>query len=635
MHRKSRTLWPLMRGHRLRYFGAFGAMVVSIPLSYVIPLILGVGVDLVSGETLRGPAWLGRIVASLGGRSFLVTNLWIGCVGIVLFAALSGLFGYVRARWCAQASEAIARGLRDRLYDHLQHLPCTYHDGAPTGDLVQRCTSDVETIRMFLSHQVVEVTRAVVMVAWVLPFMLALSAPMTALAMAMLPLIMVFALVFFSKVKTTFRIHDEAEGKMTTVLQENLSGIRVVRAFARQDFERGKFGQANARYRDTGLDLMNLLSAYWSSSDFLVMVQYGLVLFVGAYWMLTRQVTAGVVVAFLGYESRLLWPVRQMGRVLTDIGQALVSLGRVREILDQPQEPALPTRSVLAARAAELAAAGVPPVTPRGAPQAARGEIRFRDLRFAFGRQPVLSGVTFDVPAGQTVAILGPSGSGKSTLIHVLLRLYDYTEGSVTLDGRELAEMDRHVVRSQVGVVLQEPFLYSKTLRENITIAHAQASDQTIAQAAATACIDESIQSFEQGYDTLVGERGVMLSGGQRQRVALARAVLKDPPILILDDALSAVDTQTEALILSALRHRHGRRTTLIIAHRLSTLMQADRIVVLEHGRVAQIGTHAQLLRQEGLYRRLWTIQSSLEEDLSHELDDGGPDPAGAQENPR
>jgi ATP-binding cassette subfamily B protein len=616
MLRKSRTLWDLMRGQRLRYFGAFGAMLVAIPVSYVVPLIAGVVIDLVTQrQALRAPAWLGGVIAALGGRSFLIRNLWLAALAVVVFTAVGGVFGYLRARWCATASEAIAQRLRDRLYDHLQHLPCSYHDRAATGDVVQRCTSDVETIRMFLSQQVVEITRAIFMIVAVLPFMIALSLPMTGLAMAMLPLIALFAAVFFSKVKTTFRIHDEAEGKMTTVLQENLSGIRVVRAFARQEFECGKFATANARYRDTGLDLMNLLSAYWSSSDFLVTVQYGMVLLAGAYWVLAGQVTVGVLFAFVAYEGRLLWPVRQMGRILTDLGQALVSLKRVREILDQPAEDAPDAE---AAEAPPKAAAG--PISVAPGPRALSGEIRFRDLRFAFGRLPVLDGVTFDVPAGQTVAILGPSGSGKSTLIHVLLRLYDYTGGSVTLDGRELSGLDRRSVRSQVGVVLQEPFLYSKTLRENIAIAHSRATDASVTEAAATACIDDSIQSFEDGYNTLVGERGVMLSGGQRQRVALARAVLKDPPVLILDDALSAVDTQTEGVILAALRRRHGRRTTLIIAHRLSTLMQADRIVVLEHGRVAQIGTHRQLVRQEGLYRRLWMIQSSLEEELSQDL---------------
>ncbi len=608
MFEKSKVLWGLMRGQRLRFVIAFVALVAGVLASHVVPVITATVIDLVRGDPLPAGSWRQQVAALVGGRDDIGRHLWVGFAGVVAFTAAAGICGYVRGRWTAQASESIARRLRDRLYDHLQRVPAAYHDQTRTGDLVQRCTSDVERIRLFLSGQVMEVARAAAMVTMALPFMIALSPHMTLLAMAMMPLIVLFAVVFFTKVKTTFKTHDEAEGKMTTVLQENLSGIRVVRAFARQDFERSKFGVANAGFRDTGLDLMKLLAAYWSSSDGLVKVQDALVLFVGTYWVLTGRLSVGVLVAFIAYEGRLTWPLRQMGRILTDFGQTLVSLGRVQDILDHPLETPSPAVGPPAQAA---------PATP---PAALSGELRFRDLHFAFGgRQPVLEGVTFDVSAGQTVAILGPSGSGKSTLIHVLLRLYDYTAGSVTLDGRELRDLDRQFVRSQIGVVLQEPFLYSKTLRENISIAHTHASDQSVAEAAATACIDESIQSFESGYDTVVGERGVMLSGGQRQRVALARAVLKNPPILILDDALSAVDTRTESLILAALRRRHAKRTTLIIAHRLSTLMQADRIVVLEHGRVAQVGTHTQLVRQEGLYRRLWAIQTDLEEELSRE----------------
>jgi ATP-binding cassette subfamily B protein len=310
----------------------------------------------------------------------------------------------------------------------------------------------------------------------------------------------------------------------------------------------------------------------------------------------------GDLFAFMAVVGMFIWPVRMLGRILTEAGKALVSVGRVSEILAQPVE------------ADEVAAKT----------QAAETDVRFtghiqvKDLSFSFnGADGVLHDVSLEVPAGWTLAVLGPSGCGKSVLVSLLLRLYDYKHGSIQIDGHEISHLPRSTVRSQIGVVLQEPFLFSRSVRDNIRLGDGDAGDEKVAR---SACLHESILTFEKGYDALIGERGVTLSGGQRQRLALARALVKDPPILILDDALSAVDTGTESMILSALRQRHGRRTTLVIAHRLSTLRDADRIVVLEAGRVIQAGAHAELLAQGGLYKKLWQIQTALEEDLKEEL---------------
>ena len=300
---------------------------------------------------------------------------------------------------------------------------------------------------------------------------------------------------------------------------------------------------------------------------------------------------------------------------MADFSKATVSMDRIQEILRQQREDN---------------SQADPGEVPR-----ATGDLAVEHLSFMHGQEPVLRDISFKIRQGDTLALLGPSGSGKSTLVNLLLRLYDYQDGSIHLDGMELRDLDRKQARAQFGAVLQEPFLYSKSVRDNIRLGGHRADDGSVADAARMACVDETIREFDKGYDTLVGERGVTLSGGQRQRVAIARAVLNDPPVLILDDALSAVDTRTEAMILEALRRRRGKRTTLLIAHRLSTLMQADRILVLEHGRIVQDGTHEQLLGVEGLYRRLWNIQSSLAEDLQAEAAEDDLPPVDSPEGPQ
>jgi len=600
---KYRTLWDAMQGQRLRYVLAIVLMIAGTQFAYVVPLVIRATIDsAIDRQPLAAPEFVERLVESAGGMSLVRRNLWLAGAAVVGLTALAGCCIYLRGRFVGIASETTARRLRDRLYDHLQRLPTAYHDKADAGDLIQRCTSDVETIRGFLSGQIIELGRAVVMIATVVPIMIVLDPWMALLAVAVIPVVVGFSIVFFARVRDAFKQADEAEGALTTQLQENLTGIRVVRAFARQDFEGAKFAERNARLRDLQRRLIRLMSYYWSSTDLMSVAQGGAVIMAGVYWISTGRLTVGTVFAFVAYVNMFLWPIRQMGRTLTDIGKTMVSLGRLDDILSVPRE-------------AETTAAPPPADWKPG------GGLAVSHLAFSHGGDGhALKDVSFAVEPGQTLAVLGPSGSGKSTLVHLLLRLYEYESVSIRIDGRELRDLARHEARSLFGVVMQEPFLYSKTVRDNIRLGVVQADDEDVKKAAAFACIHDSILEFEKGYDTLVGERGVTLSGGQRQRMALARAILKDPPILILDDALSAVDTETETLILDALRSRHRRRTTLVIAHRLSTLKSADKIIVFEGGRVVQAGTHERLVREDGLYRRLWQIQGSVRETLDQEM---------------
>ena len=566
-------LWRLSRGQRRGYLAAVAALIVATALAYVPPLVIGREIDAIRG----GAESLGRL--SIAG------------LVVITATVLAGLVTYLRGRWSAYASEGITRRLRDRLYDHLQRLPCSFHDKAETGDLVQRCTSDVEMIRLLLSTQVVELGRAAVMVAVALPIMAMLDWRMTLAAICLLPIIGSFALLFFRMVRGSFAAVEETEASLTTGIHENLTGIRVVRAFARQSFELQKFERRNADHRAANRRLYYVLAIYWAVSDVLVFAQAALVLFLGAYYTGRGQITVGTWVAFQSYVMMYIWPVRQMGRILAELGKAMVSLERVAHILGAKVENGQ----------------GVRPALSRT--DGAKGRVEFRDVTFHHGQVLVLDRVSFTVEPGQTLGILGPSGSGKSTILQLLLRFYDYQSGSITLDGIELSHLSRASVRRQIGVVMQEPFLYSRSLHENIALGRSDVGEEEVVEASTAAAVHDTIARFSQGYQTVIGERGITLSGGQRQRVALARALLRRPALLLLDDAFSAVDSRTEAMILRALASRSGRQTTIVVAHRLTTLMHADQLLVLEAGRVTQHGTHAQLIRTDGLYRRLWELQ--------------------------
>jgi ATP-binding cassette subfamily B protein len=429
--------------------------------------------------------------------------------------------------------------------------------------------------------------------------MFSLNVKLTWVSVAAVPFIFLFAAIFFTKIRDAFKEADEAEGRLTTVLQENLTGIRVVRAFGRQAFEVEKFDEKNKEYTNLWYRLSWILALYWSSSDLLVMAQMGAVLVLGVYWAAVGELTLGTLLAFMSYEGMLLWPVRQLGRILTDMGRTQVSLSRIKEIIDKPLE--------------DMNEDGLTPPMDR--------DIEFKNVYFEYEKdRPVLKDVSFKVKAGQTVAILGSTGSGKSSLVHLLQGLYDYQKGSITIGGVELKDINKKWLRRHVGIVLQEPFLFSKTIKENIALARMDATEAEIYKAARVAALHDVIQEFENGYDAVVGERGVTLSGGQKQRVAIARTLILNSSILIFDDSLSAVDTETDNAIRAALNEVSKDVTTFIISHRITTISQADLILVMEDGRIVQSGTHEELLAQEGMYKRIWSIQSALEEEMEKSL---------------
>ncbi|MDF2532464.1 MAG: transporter [Clostridia bacterium] len=595
-----KLLWSFMKGNRLMYFGAIISIGLATLFSFFSPLVIRLTVDsIIGGKEINAPSIVLRMIEAVGGTTILAQNLWICGLLLILLSALNGIFTFLKGKWTAMAAETTARNIRNKLYNHLQHVHYDYHVKAETGDVLQRCTSDVDTIRAFLAVQFVEIGRALFMLTLSLTIMMSLDVRMTLISMIVVPFIFTFAIVFFMRVKKTFKASDEAEGRLSNVLQENLTGVRVVRAFARQDYEIDKFDEKNTDYRDLTYDLLKLLAGYWSSSDLLCMLQIGAVLTFGSYWASIGRISLGTLIVFITYESMLLWPVRQMGRILTDLGKSLVSLKRIEEILENSIEE---------------------PAEGEMKPEI-KGEIEFKNVTFGYDvEKPILKNVSFKVKAGQTVAILGPTGSGKTSLVHLLPRLYDFNEGSITIDGIDIRKIEKKWLRKNIGIVLQEPFLYSKSIIENIGLAKDNALEEEVYHAAQTASVHSVIQEFEQGYETMVGERGVTLSGGQKQRVAIARTLILNSPVLIFDDSLSAVDTETDTAIRKALSQRDKSTTTFIISHRITTLSEADFIVVLDEGQVVQIGTHQELISQEGLYNRIWSIQNALEEESVDEL---------------
>lgn len=585
-----------MKGNRLIYLGAIISIGFATFFAFLSPLIIRYTIDtVIGGNYTDEPIFLGRIINYLGGVSDLRQNLWICGLSIVVLTIINGIFTYYKGKWSAVASESIAQNMKNALYDKLQNVNYEYYVKAETGDLIQRCTSDVDTVRRFLAMQFVEIGRALFMLVMAIYIMMTLNVRMTLVAMIVIPAIFLFSTLYYLKIKEAFMECDVSEGKLSSVLQENLTGVRVVRAFARQPYEREKFDERNKDFRDKVSRLISLLAWYWSFSDFLSMIQMGILLVFGVYWAVVGEISLGTLVVFTTYEGMLLWPIRQMGRILTDMGRTSVALERIKEILDQTLDKD------------EI----------EGFKPNIEGNIKFDHVYFGYEQESmILKDISFKAEKGQTIAILGPTGSGKSSLVHLLHRFYDYDKGSIKIDGVELRNIDKKWIRKNIGIVLQEPFLYSKTIGENIRMGEDNAEDDKIYESAKVASVHDVITGFDKGYETLVGERGVTLSGGQKQRVAIARALIRECPILIFDDSLSAVDTETDTEIRKALKERKKDVTTFIISHRITTLSEADLILVMEEGKITDIGKHEELLKKPGLYRRIWDIQNSKEEGL-------------------
>lgn len=586
-----RGMWKMMVDYRLPYAGATASLAVSALAKTFTYLLLRYFADdvLTQGKYINN---------SLTG-----TFLWIA-VGFVGLAAVEGGFSFLSGRLAAYTAEGITRRVRDFLFDHIQRLSFSYHATTPTGDLIERVTSDVDALRRFYSEQGIGIGRIVLLFIINFVAILNLNAKLGLLSVIAIPFMLLVSIWFFKKVTKRYEEYQAQEAVLSTTLQENLTGVRVVKAFGRQEYEKGKFEKDNWTKYIKGKFLLLMHSLFWPLSDIVLGLQMLFGFVYAATMAINGEITVGMYIAYVGLVVWLIWPIRNLGRIIVNASSGMVSYGRLMEVVRQTREPLFDGK-----------------VQPAGP---VKGEIVFENVSFMYsdGEKDVLKNVSFHVRPGQAVALLGSTGSGKSSLVNLLPRFHEYTSGRILLDGVELKDYSRGYLRKQIGIVEQEPFLFSRSIRENITYGVGRdVSQEEVERAARAAAVHDVILSFPDGYNTLVGEKGVTLSGGQKQRVTIARTLLKNPRILILDDSTSSVDTETEASIREALNELMENRTTFIIAHRIQSVMIADLILVLDKGEVIQMGTHEALVSQmDGMYRRIYDIQTRIDEELEMEI---------------
>ena len=594
---KTSLIIRFLRGSKKYFIAGILFPLVGNILDMLIPLIISFTVDSVIGsEPAQLPAGIMKLIEHIGGVDHLAQNLHLIAAAIISLAIGSVICRYAQGVFNNKGAQTLVKTMRDSLFSHIERLPFSWHMKNRTGDIIQRCTSDVDMVNNFVSNQLTSLLRIAIFIVIALVFMFGISVRLALIALATMPVILGYSAFFHRKIGAQFEKCDENEGILSSIAQENLTGVRVVRAFGRESYERDRFRRQNTRYCDMWVGLSRLLSAFWGTGDLISGLQVMLIIVLGTTLAVRGELSPGNFIAFVSYNAQLLWPVRHLGRMVSEMSKASISIDRIAYIMNSEEEHDRPD-------------AKEPDMT---------GDIVFDHVLFAYENTPeLIHDVSFTVKSGTTLGILGGTGSGKSTLMYLLDRLYELPPecGRITIGGVDIADIKASWLRSHIGLVLQEPILFSRTIAENIAITSDVTDMDEVRRAAGIACLDETVTSFTGGYDTVVGERGVTLSGGQKQRTAIARMLTRRTPIMIFDDSLSAVDAETDAKIRHALSSAMGTATVIIISHRTSTLMAADNILVLDHGSVRESGTHEQLLAQGGIYSRIHELQTSYAED--------------------
>lgn len=593
MKSKVATISYFLKGYKRYFVLAIVFVFLQVIFDLVNPKIMGYTVDYIVGDISQIPDFLINFANGLGGRTYVMSHLWIVALIVVGIGILSAFSRYYFRLFNSMGGESLAKRMRDTLFEHIMRLPYKWQDMNKTGDIIQRCTSDVEMIRNFIQEQMVNLFRMVAMIILALYFMFRINVLLTFSALFFILVVVVYSLIFHDKVGEKFEKVDAEEGRLSATAQENLAGVRVVRAFGREQYERSRFEKKNEVYINHWIQMMSILATFWTISDFVKNAQMITVISLGAFFTVRGQMSAGQYVAFIAYNLMIVQPIVELGRVISEMSKAGVSIDRIKYIIDsdieQDDEDAVDFPGY--------------------------GDIEFKNVSFSYDKVTVLDNVNMTIKKGQTVGILGGTGSGKSSLMQLLDGLYELNDGSITINGVDISKIKMHELRKHIGFVLQEPYLFSRSLKDNIAIAKEDVNQQQIDEVAGIACLQSAISKFSDGYQTYVGERGVTLSGGQKQRTAIAQMMIRKPEIMIFDDSLSAVDAKTDAAIRKGLKKSVKDSTVFIVSHRITTIMNADVIYVFDQGKVVEMGTHEQLINEKGIYSNIFDLQRRAQED--------------------
>ena len=668
--RLSMILYFLKGSGRFFFAAVFSAALMAL-LDLINPRIVGYTVDSIIGDSsVETILPLRLLINALGGPVYLKTHLWTVSLTIVGVALAAAFFRYCFRRCNTTGSETLVRTMRDALYDQITVLPLSWYSGHRTGDLIQRCTADVEMVKTFVSEQMINLLRIAILIVLAMYFIAGISPALAVTEALFIPVVFLYSAYFHDKVGSSYEDADVEEGKLSSIAQENLTGIRVVRAFGREQYERQRFAAQNDFYTKTYMYHSGISTAFWTTGDLVSATQVMVMTVLGAYFCVKGRISAGDYIALASYTAMLTWPVRMMAQAVSEMSKASVSLDRIREIMNaapQADSPDAEEPDMSGDIVFEDVSFTYPVRKLRDADEDSygdededsyvdadedsygdededsygdEGEDSYRDEDDDFygeedarepeygaqgyGSRQVLDHISLTIPAGSTVGILGGTGSGKSTLVRLLTRLYELPEGQgrITVGGHDIAHIRLKWLRRHIGTVLQEPYLFSGSIADNIAITKDRTELNAVRKYAGMAALDGTIERFADGYETYIGERGMTLSGGQIQRAAIARMLMGEPPIMIFDDSLSAVDAATDQEIRARLSRQMQGRTVILIAHRITTLMDADRIFLLDRGRIIEQGNHKELLEKKGLYRRIYDLQSSQGEFDSEEAQD-------------